>query len=50
MYLTKTENRTKNLKNSFNTIALSKDNIFVKKDNFLQKNAEISKIKRVLVL
>ena len=43
-YLTKTQNRTK-------TIALSKGTVFAKKMLiFLQKNADISKIKGVLVL
>ena len=37
VYLTKTEKRTKNLKHSFDTIALSKVTIFAKKILFLEK-------------
>ena len=50
-YLTKTENRTQNrTKHSSHTIALCKDTIFAKNTDFLQKNADISKIKGVLVI
>ena len=51
-YFTKTENRTKNsLTQLSHTIALSKSTILAKKNtDFLQKNADISKIKRALVL
>ena len=41
-YLTKTENRTKK--------SLSKGVILAKKAGFLQKNADISKIKKILIL
>ena len=47
-YLTKTENRAK--KHSSHTIALSKGPIFAKNGDFLQKNTDISKIKRALLL
>ena len=51
LYLTETENRTKtNLQHSFHTIALGKGTIFAKKADFLQKNADIKKIKRGLIL
>ena len=49
-YLTKTENRTKNLKRSSHTLALSEDTISAKNTDFSRKNGDISKIKRSLVL
>ena len=51
-YLTKTENGTKkNLYHSSHTIAISKGTIFAKKTiTFCQKSADISKVKRALVL
>ena len=48
-YLTKTEKELKNFQHSSHTIALSKGIIFAKKCLFLQKNADISKIKRIVV-
>ena len=48
-YITKTKNRTKKFLNS-HTIALSKSTIFAKNADFLEETADISKIKRVLVL
>ena len=49
--LTRSENRTKSIYHSFHTIALSKGTIFAKKNaDFWQKNAGISRIKRILAL
>ena len=42
--------KLKNLKHSSHIIALSKGGIFAKNADFLQKNSNISKIERVLVL
>ena len=49
-HITKSENRTKKSLNSAHTIALSKHTIFARNADFLQKNANISKIKKVPVL
>ena len=50
-YITKTENRTKNLYHSSHTIALSNGTIFAQKSQFFAKKiAVISKRKGVLVL
>ena len=46
----KLETELKNLKHSSHTTALSKGNILSKSADFLQKNADISKIKRALIL
>ena len=43
-YFTKTESRTKNLYDSFHTIALSKGTIFDKNAERLKENANIIKI------
>ena len=50
--ITKSENRTKESLTQLSTIALSKGTIFAppKKVVFMQKNADISKIKRAFVL
>ena len=40
----------KNLSHNSHTIALSKGTIFAKKAHFFQKNADMRKIKKVLVL
>ena len=48
-YLTKSKKQNqKNNKHSSRTIALSESKIFAKKSYFLLKNADMSKIKRVL--
>ena len=49
-YLTKSANRTKNLKHSCHNIALSEGTLFDKNADFLLKNADISKITKALVL
>ena len=50
-YLTNTANRTNNLQHSSYTIALNKATIIAKKIIiFCKKNADICKIKRILVL
>ena len=47
----KMKTEVKNLWHSFHTIAMRKGTIFTKKNaDYLQKNADISKIKRTLVL
>ena len=50
-YLTKSENRTKkSLQYSSHTISLSKGTIFATNAVFLLKDADISKVRRTLVL
>ena len=49
-YLTKTENRTKKISNIALTLVLWVTFYFCQKWWFLQKNADISRIKKVLVL
>ena len=49
-YLTKTENRTKKSLTALTLLLWAKVLFWPKKANFLQKNADISKIKRILVL
>ena len=49
-YLIKTGIKTKNFLHSSHTIILSNGNVFAKNCYFLQINADISKIKRALVL
>ena len=48
--LQKLKTELKNLYRSSHTIALTKDTIFAKNTKFLQKNADISKIKGALTL
>ena len=49
-YLTKTEKRTKKYLTQLSHYCFKQSTIFAKNTDFLQKNADISKIKRALVL
>ena len=49
-YLTKTENRTKKFQTQLSHYCFEKGPIFAKKRWFLEKNANISKIKKALIL
>ena len=49
-YHTKTKNRAQNLKRNSHTIVLSKGNVFSENAEFSKKNADFTKINRVLVL